>query len=181
MDIPAGATVTGAGNIETTGVITGAGILATTGTVLSTGKAATQPSYDVVTTQKLNSTNGFSLVSSVGKAALTFYDSGFSAPGGVYTSGLVYYTRVGNLVTITSDTALGHNSMSDGSSSSFLPIAFRPKTTVQICSLIGGTILSRLMVSSDGSIRTTYYDWAGALNSSTSTVTPIHCSYVVID
>lgn len=53
MDIPAGATVTGAGNIETTGVITGAGILATTGTVLSTGKAATQPSYDVVTTKKL--------------------------------------------------------------------------------------------------------------------------------
>ena len=48
MDIPAGATVSGSGNIETTGTITGAGILASSGTVLSTGKMATQPKFDRV-------------------------------------------------------------------------------------------------------------------------------------
>ena len=48
MEIPAGAVITGAGNVETTGVITGAGILATTGSVVSTAKAPTQPVYDTV-------------------------------------------------------------------------------------------------------------------------------------
>lgn len=48
MEIPAGAVITGAGNIETTGYITGAGILATTGSVVSTAKAPTQPTYDTV-------------------------------------------------------------------------------------------------------------------------------------
>ena len=46
MEIPAGAVITGAGNIETTGYITGAGILATTGAVVSTAKAPTQPKFD---------------------------------------------------------------------------------------------------------------------------------------
>jgi hypothetical protein len=48
MEIPAGATVSGAGNVETTGVITGDGILATTGSVLSTGYEPTQPKADRV-------------------------------------------------------------------------------------------------------------------------------------
>lgn len=46
MDIPSGATVSGSGNVETTGVITGDGILATTGNVLSTGYEPTQPKAD---------------------------------------------------------------------------------------------------------------------------------------
>ena len=56
MDIPAGATVSGSGNIETTGTITGAGILASSGTVLSTGKMATQPKFDSV--QEYTATKG---------------------------------------------------------------------------------------------------------------------------
>jgi hypothetical protein len=56
MNIPSGATVTGAGNVETTGVISGAGILATTGTILSTGKAPTQPKFDSI--QEYTSTKG---------------------------------------------------------------------------------------------------------------------------
>lgn len=56
MDIPAGATVSGSGNIETTGTITGAGILASSGTVLSTGKMATQPKFDSV--QEFTATKG---------------------------------------------------------------------------------------------------------------------------
>lgn len=46
MEIPAGATVSGAGNVSTDKAITGAGILATTGTVLSRGVAPTQPKFD---------------------------------------------------------------------------------------------------------------------------------------
>ena len=48
MDIPAGATVSGAGNIETTGYVSGDGVLATSGEVLSTGLAPTQPKFDKI-------------------------------------------------------------------------------------------------------------------------------------
>ena len=46
MSVPAGATVSGAGNIETTGYVSGDGVLATSGEVLSTGLAPTQPKFD---------------------------------------------------------------------------------------------------------------------------------------
>jgi hypothetical protein len=59
MEIPAGATVSGAGNVETTGVITGAGILATTGTVVSTAKAPTQPKFDRI--EEATATKGVAL------------------------------------------------------------------------------------------------------------------------
>ena len=48
MSVPAGATVSGAGNIETTGFVSGDGVLATSGEVLSTGLAPTQPKFDAI-------------------------------------------------------------------------------------------------------------------------------------
>jgi hypothetical protein len=59
MEIPLGATVSGAGNIETTGLITGAGTLTTTGTILSTGYAPTQPKVNSV--QEYTATKGVSV------------------------------------------------------------------------------------------------------------------------
>jgi hypothetical protein len=59
MEIPAGAVITGAGNIETTGYITGAGILATTGSVVSTAKAPTQPKFDRIEEATAGKSVGF--------------------------------------------------------------------------------------------------------------------------
>jgi len=48
MDIPAGATVHGAGDISTDGMISGDGVLATTGAVISRGISPTQPKFDSI-------------------------------------------------------------------------------------------------------------------------------------
>lgn len=108
MEIPAGATVSGSGNVETTGVITGAGILATTGSVLSTGYEPTQPKYDRIeeaTAGKgVNLPNGISLGS--GSALLSHYEEGSFVVNfnvGIYnttTLASVYFVRVGKMVTL---------------------------------------------------------------------------------
>jgi len=76
MEIPSGATVTGAGNVETTGVITGAGILATTGTVLSTGKAPTQPKFDRIEELTLGQGVRFPQGLRFGTGILNYYEVG---------------------------------------------------------------------------------------------------------
>jgi hypothetical protein len=78
MEIPSGATVSGAGNVETTGVITGDGILATTGNVLSTGYEPTQPKYDRI--EEATATKGVAIK---GRS-----DGGSPGPGDVGESAL---------------------------------------------------------------------------------------------
>lgn len=96
MEIPLGATVSGAGNIETTGLITGAGTLSCTGTILSTGYAPTQPKVDYV--QEYTSTKG---VSVQGRTDGGSVPAGYigevidsSATGLNITSGFTHYTTV---------------------------------------------------------------------------------------
>ena len=107
MEIPAGATISGPGNVETTGVITGAGTLATSGTVLSTGKAPTQPVYDTVTTNASIKAGTGILLPSGGIPALLDWHSKLytsvtfsSAAGTGSTQTAVWMTRISNMVTV---------------------------------------------------------------------------------
>lgn len=59
MDVPSGATISGAGNIETSSTITGAGVLASSGVVISKGFAPTQPKFDSI--QEATATKGVTL------------------------------------------------------------------------------------------------------------------------
>lgn len=103
MNIPSGATVSGAGNIETTGVITGAGILATTGTVLSTGKAPTQPKFDRIEEATVGKGVEFPNGVRFGNLILQSYETGtftvtFSGPNTL--SSTITYVKIGKLVTL---------------------------------------------------------------------------------
>lgn len=63
MVIPTGATVSGPGNIETTGVISGDGVLATTGDVISTGYEPSQLKVDSI--EELTSGGGIEVKSKI--------------------------------------------------------------------------------------------------------------------
>lgn len=105
MEIPAGATVTGAGNVSTDKAITGAGVLATTGTVLSRGVAPTQPTYDKVTTNKLTALSA-EIASASSRTG--YFEDGLYTPicikgtnvDSVTTPQLCWYSRVGNVVNV---------------------------------------------------------------------------------
>ena len=93
MDLPSGAIITGAGNIETTGAITGSGTLALTGTVLSTGKAPTQPKYDRVEELTLGQGVQFPQGLRFGTKILNYYDEGTWTPTFISTGATFTYSE----------------------------------------------------------------------------------------
>lgn len=94
MEIPLGATVSGAGNVSTDKAITGAGVLATTGTVLSRGVAPTQPKYDRI--EEATAGKG---------VAIRGRTDGMPGPGDVgetvkvYTTGIATVSGIGKTLT----------------------------------------------------------------------------------
>lgn len=120
--------------------------------------------------------DGIKLDDAAGQTALNFYASGSVAANGDFT-GTVYYTRVGNLVTITS-TVLTHGTGSQkGSVAGLIPIGFRPPITHTNLYYSSSTRINSCGVLADGQLITTYLDWAGNLINGTDTASALNISY----
>lgn len=80
-----------------------------------------------------------------------------------YTSGTIHVSRVGDVVTLTADSTLGHASLDTASSNSnLLPSWADPGTNVTNVYAASGTIVRVITVDTSRAITTQYYTWAGA-------------------
>jgi len=120
--------------------------------------------------------DGIKLDDAAGQTALNFYASGSVAANGDFT-GTVYFTRVGNLVTITS-TVLTHGTGSQkGSLAGLIPVGFKPPITHTNLYYSSSTRINSCGVLADGQLITTYLDWAGTLINGTDTASALNISY----
>ena len=109
---------------------------------------------------------------------LSYYATGSVAANGDYT-GTVYYTRIGNVVTVTS-TNLTHGTGSQkGSSAGLIPVGFRPPIAMATVYYQSGSRSNLCSVLADGQITTQYLDWAGSLINGTETSAGINITYMV--
>lgn len=102
---------------------------------------------------------------------------------GSFTGGTLRVSKVGNIVTISSNASLTHASANNiTSSAGLIPTWARPAATkLNLCYFDGTTYVTRFGVAADGSISTAYVDWAGAAVNRTSVDDRLTISYVVTE
>lgn len=106
---------------------------------------------------------------------LTYYKTetvAISSSGSAALTGTLRCTRVGNNVTINSETSGGLTHSSSGSFSSaaaVIPAAYRPTQAVSVLFRSTASTVNAVTINTDGSISLLYRDWAGAPTSLTAT------------
>ncbi len=89
------------------------------------------------------------------------------SPGGSFTGGTVYLAKVGRVVTMTFS-GLTHSSLSQVTSGICIPSAYRPLIFATNIFSADTFFVYHLLVLTDGTFRTSFFDWAGSLTASTS-------------
>ena len=93
--------------------------------------------------------------------------TGSAAANGDFTSGTVYWSKIGNVVTV-SWSVLGHGSDAGPDSLvGFIPAAYRPNAAVYGVCGANALILSVAWIKTDGQFNITYYDWTGTVTAQT--------------
>lgn len=112
---------------------------------------------------------------------LSYYETGSVAANNNFTGGTIYYTRIGNLVQI-STTVLTHASSAGAiTSGGPIPASLRPAGD----RIPGGIYwanaasIRRAYVDANGNLEVTYYDYAGNGYDDTGTAVGVNFSYLV--
>ena len=105
--------------------------------------------------------------------------AGSDAANGDFTSGTVYWQKIGNMVTVAWST-LAHGSDAEPDSlAAFIPAAYRPAAIVHNVCSFNVLVLSQVIIKTDGQFSISYCDWTGAATVRTGTIAG-SVSYVVV-
>jgi len=102
---------------------------------------------------------------------------------GNFTSGVVKFSKVGRMVTISSSGAMTHSSLSNANSASgFVPAAYRPAINEFNVYYMQETpkLIAMVQIAADGTLNVQYLDFTGTAVNSSTTVAPINISYNVV-
>lgn len=101
--------------------------------------------------------------------------------GGDFDSGeRVKVTKIGNIVTITSDGALFHTSGTSASASGVIPSRFRPNHQVRNIFSITGAYIAQVVVQPSGGFSQNYRNWGGGGSSQSNATSITAITYEVL-
>lgn len=147
-----------------------------------TSASATSAGLVSTTTQTIAGAKTFNdgiLVASGTQSTLSYYRTGSATFAGDFTSGTIYWTRVGNLVTV-STTVMGHASNAGPTQGAVIPSWAVPPSNVSNIYTDGGSgFIGRILVATTGDITISYYSDMSTNVSRTSSSMGASVSYIV--